>query len=152
LPADHADRIKSDTDNAKKFKPTPKMLAYLFATRKLTASGKPYSQRVVAAAADVHEDVVARWHRVSGFDEWFSREVRGEFDRLLPLADLSLVRRAIQTGDPRDVEMAHRVADGLTGGVSVRFGDQDPLPDERHSSYVLNLLVPRPEMPVVGPR
>jgi hypothetical protein len=147
------DRKKSDSMTAGAFRPTPKMLRYVLMTRQFAASKHPYSQRAVAELSDVHEDVVSRWHRVPGFDEWFSEQVLGEVDRLIPLADLSLVWRAIRTGDPRDVEMAHRVRGWWPTAAPAYVDPQDTAGASPATvPYTLNLLVPRPEMPPVVPR
>lgn len=142
---------RSDSSESAPFVPTRKMLAYLLKYRQLMAANRPFTQRAVANESDVHEDVVSRWHRVPGFDEWWAREVDGESDRLLPMVRLAVVRRAIRTGDPRDAEMAHRLRGALPGGNMLGpFGESDAAPSGA-APFVLNLLVPRPEPTAATP-
>lgn len=125
------------------------MLSYLLTARKFFASNRPYSQRAVAAEADVHEDVVGRWHKVPGFDEWFGAEMFGECDRMLPLAAVACVRRVIRTGDPKELETILRVRGKLPAGYLPPAGDgEGSVPAV--GTFVLNLLVPRPDMPVLN--
>jgi hypothetical protein len=129
------------------FSPTLKMRAYLLTARKLFAANRTFSQRSAALDADVHEDVVSRWHLVPGFDAWFDAEMWGEGDRQLGLAYVACVRRAIRTGDPKELEVIMRLRGKLPAGYA------PVTPGELVTAgpaMVLNLLIPRPTPPSVG--
>lgn len=106
------------------------------------SNNRPVSQRAIAAESDVHEDVVSRWHKVPGFDAWMGEELFGEARRIYPLAVVAAARRAVRTGDPAEVEKVGRLLGELPSGYESGDPQQSP-----GVAVVVNLLVPRPEMP-----
>lgn len=123
------------------------MLGYLLTARKFFAADKPYSQRAVAESSGVHEDVVARWHRVPGFDEWFGDQMYAEADRMVALAAAAVARRVIRTGDASDFERLCRVRGMLPSGYVAPNEPSNVPGGVNVAHYTLNLLVPRPELP-----
>lgn len=119
------------------------MLVYLMKTRQFFATNRPISQRAIAAESDVHEDVVSRWHKVPGFDDWMRDELFGEARRVYPLALVAAARRVVRTGDPAELEKLARLLGELPSGMP------DPeAPPANTPTFQLNILVPRPEMPM----
>ena len=115
------------------------------------ASNRPVTLRALAAESGVHEDTASDWRRKPGFLEWWESEfmvdVRGDYALMMARG----FRRAITTGDPREIEIMARISGKLAGGPMFPL---DPLGDRGQvvgvqNNYQLNFLIPRPEVPQV---
>jgi hypothetical protein len=101
----------------------------------------PNSQKIVAEAAKISQFQVSRWHDVVGYDDWHARQLHDAAVRLFARAKVAVGYRVLQTGDPKELETFGRVL-----GLTPRAGEDAEEPTQASPySYIMNVLVPRPE-------
>ncbi len=127
----------------RRFRPTAGMQRFLRVELELLARRRPYTQKQVAEAATVSESQASRWHDVTGYDDWMTRELRHVAVRLFARGTVAAGYRVIMTGDPKELETFGRVM----GLISLPV-DSLVAPGTPENACVVNLLVPRPEYPV----
>ncbi|MGE0590902.1 MAG: helix-turn-helix domain-containing protein [Vicinamibacterales bacterium] len=104
-------------------------------------------QKQIAEKAGIHESTISKWHRLDGFNDWLAGLVDRQVTVLWSAAKLAGLGRCIATGDPREIETMGRVIGSLPEGYAPAPDPDAPPPS---AGVTVNVLVPRPDYPVVG--
>jgi hypothetical protein len=127
------------------FRPTTAMHRFLACELQFLAKRRPFTQKDVAKEARISEFQASRWHNVNGYDKWHADQLHQAAIRLFNRGKVAVGNRILMTGDPKELEIFGRVL-----GLLTPTWMEDALPaTPMNNQAVINLLVPRPEMPML---
>jgi hypothetical protein len=103
------------------------------------------SDGVIAKRLNVRRETVCRWRRRNpALRQWLANEIRAEVAQARPFVDMRVTVQAMR-GSPEHQKLFYQYVERV-GQV---FPEGEPGPSGAGPSMILNLLVPRPEIPTI---